>query len=1355
MGCCAGLPLVRRLLRCPDKAAQASTEVHPGHQPHRPSPQSFSPRAKVTCLQEQALPPGHLESMAPESSSVESPVSTDSVSLAVGEGFPTEISLSFCVLRRSSQCPNEQLQEKARRKLWAMESDNKEVLALFKELSARLLSVHALQDLFVITFKTVEEVWKFSTYMSLGYVACCLEYLLFDQGYWLNSQLVEDTEIQVAVNEQHLATLYLGLLLQEGHFFARVVFSVLHPKEDEDAQEENLSVCTDELLQVKDIGDENRWDGLSLSTGQRGRVPICAVEPLSFPFHQWFLKNYSLACSIPSQVSVPGSSTLIGQGTCTATKDHQGTSWDELSFCVGEHIEIIGFLLPALSWFVGKSSVTGAIGFVRTENVDLACCKSLYSEKNVAFLSDQEKSSLLLPTEDTTGGCSNLLSDLAQTDISSVYRLDGSEPMGPRVHDSSDSFSEGFEKMFMSDSWEMEENYETSTKCSFSEKSSPATEFPFPSLDDLVLQETNDFDDPKFFVDLNTDDLDDSEVFDPILTFLNQEGYVPHFQGLYDLSFSCLHSTFYGFSDEDQLAMYLERSRTWAKRNVMPWAHVRSCFLMGRLCVKRMKFSQARVYFEEAKQALSDGFADLPLLAALYGNLTAIYLKQKMKEKQEAVLEKTATLMACLPGHCFSTDNEQEVVTYLLRKAIVVGSASLEVRSCFLMVRILLQLRRYEEVLPFMERLQFLLVAFAPPTGSAPLDATPILSYLYDKKYMPHIALASARLSSPSSLREIQAHVWRLGLVLQNISRILGWQLRGGQLPAQACPYLRHALSCSREDGAINMQRTLCTVLSKLYLQHRVLGRAIYFLKGAVELGKQLDEEKSFESLLSLGWTYILAGQSGMASVLMTSLLESLQETDSVTQCGVVYNLLGVAFKMENKALKAGGNTFRALNLAKEIGNRRNQAIALANFGSLAMSCQARRLAESYFFKSFQIYCELQGSEGTEVEVVHVLLWYGRSLMDRGQLQDARIHYELAMMFSLKANDIRSQLFATEALCHYYSKVAPDSGACITYYEHWLSLAHRMKDREQEGQLLETLSHLYQGCNTTRALRKAVDYTKQSLRIYIDLGEEVKVARAWLHAGILYYMLWEDELVEMYFQAAVQRTLESGDFELALHLYEEAGDVFFNGTRNRHRAVAFYREGAIPLARKVHQTSTELRLFHKLSELQIGQKDYVKAREFATTAVRLSSVVGSELHELVAFHRLATVYYFLQMYEMAEFCYLKTLSLCPSAFQCAKEAEFYARLYYRLGKLALHQLKDTQDAVSYFFLGLAAAIELEDKKLQNILEAKLAQICQKDIPIQDQFGCNPDLQDCAEKRTLACQPLEPGLISELGKHTEC
>ena len=50
----------------------------------------------------------------------------------------------------------------------------------------------------------------------LGYVGSCLEQLLFDQEYWLNCALMEDTEIRVTVDEDRLATIYMGLLLQEG-----------------------------------------------------------------------------------------------------------------------------------------------------------------------------------------------------------------------------------------------------------------------------------------------------------------------------------------------------------------------------------------------------------------------------------------------------------------------------------------------------------------------------------------------------------------------------------------------------------------------------------------------------------------------------------------------------------------------------------------------------------------------------------------------------------------------------------------------------------------------------------------------------------------------------------------------------------------------------------------------------------------------------------------------------------------------------------------------------------------------------------------------------------------------------------
>ena len=53
------------------------------------------------------------------------------------------------------------------------------------------------------------------------------------------------------------------------------------------------------------------------------------------------------------------------------------------------------------------------------------------------------------------------------------------------------------------------------------------------------------------------------------------------------------------------------------------------------------------------------------------------------------------------------------------------------------------------------------------------------------------------------------------------------------------------------------------------------------------------------------------------------------------------------------------------------------------------------------------------------------------------------------------------------------------------------------------------------GC---RSSRKSLDYTKQSLRISIDLGKREEESETWLQVGRIYYLIQEDELADMYLQ---------------------------------------------------------------------------------------------------------------------------------------------------------------------------------------------------------------------------------------------
>lgn len=95
-----------------------------------------------------------------------------------------------------------------------------------------------------------------------------------------------------------------------------------------------------------------------------------------------------------------------------------------------------------------------------------------------------------------------------------------------------------------------------------------------------------------------------------------------------------------------------------------------------------------------------------------------------------------------------------------------------------------------------------------------------------------------------------------------------------------------------------------------------------------------------------------------------------------------------------------------------------------------------------------------------------------------------------------------------------------------------------------------------------RAYRSALEYTKRSLGVFIDLLKKDKEAHAWLQAGKIYYVLRQSELVDLYIQAAQNAALYTGDPGLGLQLFEEAGDIFFNGTRDREKAVSFYRVSA-------------------------------------------------------------------------------------------------------------------------------------------------------------------------------------------------
>ncbi|XP_062902369.1 SH3 domain and tetratricopeptide repeat-containing protein 1 isoform X4 [Mobula hypostoma] len=329
-----------------------------------------------------------------------------------------DISMKLVMKRQITGLPDTLLQDMLRGRLRILENDCGEVIILLSELSARLLSIYSDQDLIVITFKTFEEIWNFSTYYSLGLIGHCMENLLFDQGFWLTS-LGEDAMIDVQINEDSLKMMCKGLLSQEGVFFITCPFS--HQR----CEENDLQPEMNDLVTAADNSERgSMWFGESLVSGKKVLVPKSHVEVFD-PFHQWFFKSYHE--EIMTSDGVAGFSCSLGTGSCVAVVNYEGFGLEELSFKTGDRIVIIGLLSTSMQWFLGQNEATGQTGFVKITHVKPD--NSMTLAKGPLFVDEAERCVFESCEKFTEEDSIKLLKQLAQTDVGVVYQMDKMELM--------------------------------------------------------------------------------------------------------------------------------------------------------------------------------------------------------------------------------------------------------------------------------------------------------------------------------------------------------------------------------------------------------------------------------------------------------------------------------------------------------------------------------------------------------------------------------------------------------------------------------------------------------------------------------------------------------------------------------------------------------------------------------------------------------------------------------------------------------------------------------------------------------------------------------------------------------------
>ncbi|XP_053113456.1 SH3 domain and tetratricopeptide repeat-containing protein 1 isoform X2 [Hemicordylus capensis] len=1095
-----------------------------------------------------------------------------------------DISLKIILVKCKTGLPDSELQGYLRGQLRLLENDDRKARAIFSELSARLLSIHSEDHLIVVTFWTLEEIWKFVTYYSLGFVNHCMENLLLDNYFWLSSQ-EEAVGIDVHLDEECLDLIYRDLLIQEGTFF------VSHPENavsEQRVADAGAGIYKLAWAAIERAPGVTAWEDLS----EGSSVPL-------IPFHQWFLKTNA---DLPdfARKAEPTVTCQVATGSSVAIISHESAMPEELVFQKGDRIEIIGYFLQCMQWFVGRHAATGQVGFVQSNHVKPDILKTTIMEPAcLAFLEEEHSYTKALLEENVI----KFLTETSSTDICNAYRIDGQEDF----------------ELFKSAEQEMSHFSLNKNSCTRKYK----VEQLLMKVKDLELhKEEADGQkrlalngenpsiswDPRFCI-CRDGEACKPEIYDSLLLFLNCKAYETSFKNLYDLSFSFLNTLFYGYESEDELLDYLGLAREAAKWASMPWALTRLCYLLGRMSVRKLKFSQARVYFEEALAAVQGDFGDPYLIATLYANLTGIYLKQKNKEKCACMLDKAASLLMGLPDYVSSTALESDILKHALKRAVLSRSKAAEARACFLLAKHYLNFKHGEEALPFLERLQLLNNDLGLQDSLLSADCYLKLGQLYSKKCLPHLMLSCVKVASSCSSCTLLESFRSIDLVLKNAPRLHSLETVGQTPPSQIVHYLRqllHLLEMSKSH------QKLCSMvscnLSLLYSYHKQYGQAIGYMEKVLDTNQYTSIEEKINHLVFLSWLYLLHKQNTVALDILNAIVESSQS--SCQQLGVMYNMIAIGLKQMNDTKGAAENYYKALIISREMGMMHNQAVALANFGILCLHATARSLGEHFLVEAVKLFSELPSADCGN-DFIDILLRLGCSYIKGIYKDKGRCCYEWAFLVAMETNHLEGQLRAVQHLCRFYSTVLPDEAQCVIYNEYQLSLVRKMSDKVMEGEVLETISQLYLSLGTERAYRSALEYTKRSLGIFIDLQAKEREAQAWLQAGKLYYKLKQNELVDLYIQVAQNAAVCTQDPNLEMEMFEASGDIFFNGDWEKEKAVPFYRDKALPLAIKMRNSSAELRLFNKLVGLLLTLEAYEECLEYAQASLVLSVDLGS------------------------------------------------------------------------------------------------------------------------------------------------
>ncbi len=227
-------------------------------------------------------------------------------------------------------------------------------------------------------------------------------------------------------------------------------------------------------------------------------------------------------------------------------------------------------------------------------------------------------------------------------------------------------------------------------------------------------------------------------------------------------------------------------------------------------------------------------------------------------------------------------------------------------------------------------------------------------------------------------------------------------------------------------------------------------------------------------------------------------LLQTLK--DERERIKVLQDLGGVHYHL-GEVRQAIEHYEQALEIAREIGDRRSEGIALGSLGNAYAALGESRRAIELYEQSLAIYCEIGDRRSEGAALCH----WGAANAALGETRRAIEHFEQALEIARNIGDKRGEGATLGNMGAAYADLG-ETRRAIELYEQALAIDREIGDRRGEGVNLSNLGEAYAALGETR---RAIELYEQALTIARNIGDRMGEGNALWNMALAYESLGE------------------------------------------------------------------------------------------------------------------------------------------------------------------------------------------------------------------------------------------------------